>query len=126
MKRLAWLLLFASSAAFAQVPVATQNSVPVFDYLIVDFTAFSVTRFEMQLDSGTFASIGVPATTDDVKTLVGAHPYPGPKLGTLGMSVGSHTFASRACNAGGCGIASAPLAFTYAPIPNATANQRLQ
>ncbi len=121
------LLLFASSATFAQVPIATQNNAPALDYPIVDLAAFSVTRFEMQLDSGAFVSIGLPATTDDAKTIVGDHTYAGPKFGTLGLSIGNHTFSSRACNAGGCGVASAvPFAFTYAPIPTGTANQRLQ
>ena|SRR5260221_845737 len=122
---LAWLLLLASSAAFGQV-TATQNNAPALDYLTVNLTAYSVTRFEVQFDTGAFASIGLPATSDDAKTGVGAHTYAGPKLGTLGLSVGSHSYASRACNAGGCGTASAPLSFSYAPIPDAPANQRFQ
>ena len=127
MKKLLVLLAFVSLPAFAQVPIATQNNSPAFDYLLVDFTSFSVTRFEVQIDSGAFVSVGVPTTTDDVRTLPGAHTYAGPKFGTLGLSVGSHTFAARACNAGGCGVASTPpFAFTYAPIPSGTVNQRLQ
>lgn len=129
MKRLLILLvsmLLMSAPALGQ-SAATQNNAPAFDYLISDFTAASVTRFEIQFDGGAFTSIGVPATTDDTKTLAGGHTYAGPKFGTMGLSVGSHTFNARACNVGGCGGASpTPFAFTYAPIPAATANQRIQ
>lgn len=119
--------MFATLSAFGQVPTGTQNNAPAFDYVTADLTAFSVTRFELQLDAGAFVSIGLPAATDDTKTGAGAHTYAGPKLGTFGLSVGSHTFNARACNTGGCGAASAvPFAFTYAPIPSGTANPRLQ
>jgi hypothetical protein len=127
MKRLAGILLMlASLSAFGQVPIVTQNNSPAIDYLTTDLTAFAVTRFEMQLDSGSFSSIGLPATTDDAKTLPGAHTYAGPKLGTLGLSVGSHSFAARACNVTGCGAASLPLTFTYAPTVVTPANLRFQ
>src|SRR5258708_10043072 len=105
MKRLAWLLLLASSAAFGQVPLATQNNSPALDYPTTALTTFSVTRFEIQFDAGTFISIGLPATTDDAKTLVGDHTYAGSKFGTYGLAVGGHTFASRACNSARSGSA---------------------
>ncbi len=127
MKRLAWLLLLASSAAFGQVPAVTQNNSPALDYLTVNLTTWAVTRFEIQFDTGAFVSIGLPTPTDDTKTGIGAHTYAGAKLGTYGLTVGSHTFAARACNAAGCGTASSPpFSFSYAPILDAPVNQRLQ
>ncbi len=109
------------------MPIATQNNAPALDYLITNLTIGAVTRFEIQFDANAFVSIGLPTPTDDAKTGIGAHTYAGAKLGTYGLAIGSHTFVARACNAAGCGIASSPpFSFTYAPILDAPANQRLQ
>src|SRR5258708_3608940 len=127
LSRLAWMLLLAGSSALGQVVTATQNNSPALDYPTTALTTFAVTRFEIQFDAGAFISIGLPTPTDDAKTLVGDHTYAGPKMGTLGLSVGNHTMSSHACNVAGCGQPSlVPLAFTYAPIPDGTANPRVQ
>ena len=91
MRKLLLLLSFVSFSAFAQVPVATQNSFLEFDYAITDFTTFTITRFEIQIDALPFVSVSIPITKDDAKTLTGDHTY-AVQANTLNMPIGNHTF----------------------------------
>jgi hypothetical protein len=96
-----------------------------FDYLQADFIAFTVTRFEVSWDSGTFTTIGLPAPFVDAQTQVGADSYS--VLPPFTQS--THSVAIRACNAVGCGPASLPFAFAYASstnIPPGNVRRRLR
>jgi len=110
--------LFAAAVALllSAMPAAAQQAIPGqsfgFDYLTADFTQYSVTRFEMQVDGGAWTDIQVPEIADDANTLPAAHTY---KVAIPPLATGAHTVSFRACNANpapnNCSAASAPLNF---------------
>lgn len=108
------MLLFASVVS-AQTIVGT-NSKYRFDMNSVEFNISGVTRFEMQIDSGLWSSIGLPPAILDPIGGIDNTTFEQP-LGTL--SVGLHTAAVRACNPDFCSVASNIVSFRFARIPGA-------
>ena len=95
-------------------PVATASQSFAFDYKDADLTAGAVTRFEMAVDGGTWATIGVPPVGNDALTQPGSKTYVVP---IPALTTGTHTVAFRACNASICGDSSLPLSFVLAVKP---------
>jgi len=123
MKRLAWLLLLASSAAFGQTHV-TQP----FHYFFDEANAAipTVNHYELKVDAGTPLNIGLPTGTPS--TIAGQTTFS--VLADPALATGSHNFLVRACTttSGTVGCAdSSPLAFVLDPTaPPAPVNLRVQ
>jgi hypothetical protein len=84
----------------------------VFDYSNADFITYSVDHFEAQWDTEPWLPLDVtgevlPDTLPESLSYRVVPPFTG----------GTHTVAFRACNlAAGCGGASDPFGFEYAPV----------
>ena len=111
-------LLLVALPAFAQTHI-TQPFRYLFDEATqnVNGTAGQqqVNHFELQVDTGTFANIGLPSpVASTVPNNTTFSIFADPALAT-----GAHTFTVRACPgtaSTGC-LASAPLAFVLDPAP---------
>jgi hypothetical protein len=79
-----------------------------FDYVASDVTKFGIERFEMRLDSGSWAT-AVTSTFTDANTVSGSQSYR--ILNLPAMTPGSHVFAVRACGANNNCSAALSLAF---------------
>lgn len=97
-------------------PVATQGQSFAWDYTDAQIAAAAVDRFEVAIDGGIFASIGMATKIDGQE----AYKWPIPPLTT-----GPHTFLVRACNTSLCGDASAPLSFVLAVKPSPVPSVRI-
>ena len=118
-------LLWWSGNASAQTPpppVATASQSFGFDYKDTDLAAFSVVRFEQQIDAGTFATVAIPPKANDALTPAGFSTYKTPIPALL---TGNHSVVFRACSASVCGDPSTPFAFELAVKPPKTTNTRL-
>lgn len=125
MKRLLLVasLVLLSTPALSQVLILKNagRSYGV-DYITANIKTFSITRFEIQLDGGTWNSIGIPPIQNDAQTLTGYDTYVSPIPDTTPL--GNHTALARVCQSGTvCSDPSNPLAFVFAVIP-APANMR--
>lgn len=111
--------LLLSSVAFAQPQNATPTSRFQWAMPIADVNAGLITRFELKIDDGPFAAIGM-ATNDGGSgaNILFSHPIPA-------LTVGNHTAIVRACNVSGCGPESAPLTFVLVILPSAPQNFRI-
>lgn len=90
-----------------------------FDYADVDFSFYSVSRFEVALDGGAWADIGLPPTyaqAGGVTTRVWVPPA---------VTPGVHALTLRACNSGGCGGASVPFGFEIGVPSTSPGNTRI-
>ena len=99
--------------AWAQ-PTATPGQAFAFDFVTADLATYSVTRFEMRVDTGTWVSVAIPTVANDTQTPAGSSTY---RVAIPALTPGAHSVAFRACNSGGCGTASAPLDFTLVIVP---------
>lgn len=118
-------LVFAPSA-HAQTPpppVATASQSFGFDYKDTDVTAGGVSRFEMQVDGGAFASVAIPPKGNDSQTPAGSSTYVVP---IPALTTGTHTVSFRACNAQLCGDASPSFAFVLAVKPAIVTGVRIK
>ena len=113
MRAMLAIFLLVPALSWAQL---TPSGSLGFDFKIVDIPA--VSRFEMQLDGGTFVGIGIPPVRNDAQTQVGNNTF-AIAASTLTLTAGTHTFAPRACTTTSCFAAtSPPLTFTYVlPLP---------
>lgn len=135
-----WLLLMALVVAPASVqasekpvtvtvrmetqdpPVAQAGQSFAWDYADADLSAGAVTRFEIQIDGGTFTSVGMAQTFTDPDTPSGAKSY---KTPIPALTTGSHTVAVRACNTELCGDATSPVGFVLAVKPATATGVRI-
>lgn len=121
MKKWLWLVLFVLVAVpvLAQVPVAVAGDRIAWDYKDADLSNYAVNRFEIQIDSGAWTSVGIPtqttATADGKTYLV---PFPA-------LQPGNHTVSVRACNADLCSAGLGPLGFKLAVVPVDGSNLRI-
>lgn len=101
-------------------PVATPTHKFAFDYSIADFSNFSVTHFERQLDGSAWAQIAV-TVQNDALTPVGSNTHVSP---IPALTPGMHTVGFRACNVAGC---SSPLelGFRLVVVPPAASGLRI-
>src|SRR5690242_9730943 len=116
MKRLVVAVLLIGSlrgALLAQSVILTPTDALGFDYLDADLTSFAVARFEVSYDLGAWTSLGLPAPFALSDTIAGAHTY---KV-VPQFTTGSHSVQFRACNAAGCGSASAAFPFAVESAP---------
>lgn len=116
---------FIAAFVFLAAQALAQDAIPGqsfgFDYLTADFANFAVVRFEMNVDGAGWTDIAIPEVADDTNTQDGAHTY---KVAIPALTVGSHDVAFRACNATGCGTATAPFAFNMV-VFSAPSNVRI-
>jgi hypothetical protein len=124
MKTLCVLLLFALS-----VPVIAQQAPPVlsgdrfaWDYVEADLVAYSVDRFEVQIDAGGWTPVGIPAAFTDALTQAGKKSY---AIAFPATQPGNHTISVRACNPDVCSAGIAPFAFKLAIVPADGSNGRV-
>jgi hypothetical protein len=115
-------------ALFA-VPVIAQQAPPVisgdrfaWDYVEADLATYSVDRFEVQIDSGTWTPVGIPVAFTDARTQAGKKSYAIPFPAT---QPGNHTITIRACNPDVCSAGTAPFAFKLAVVPLDGSNGRI-
>ena len=108
-----WLHGYARAVEGTGVTLPTAEAI-AFDYTEADLATYQVSHFEGAWDSGAFQPLTAETTT-----------LPDTPDGSLSYRVvppftaGAHTLRVKACNAGGCGEPTAPLAFqvTVAPVP---------
>jgi hypothetical protein len=105
-------MLCSVGSAFAQTTPVTPSQFVAFDQS--DYT--NVERFEVRIDSGTWATVGKPAATGAANTVQIAMPA---------MTPGAHGLTLRACNAAGCSAATAPLNVTLVVVPTTPGNPRI-
>lgn len=99
----------------AQTPVIGPNDAIGFDYLNTDLATYQVNSFQAQWDgSATWSNLGMPTTVVLADTAAGSQTY---KVIPTFTS-GNHSVAFRACNATGCGGASAAFPFISGSVPN--------
>ena len=110
-----FLLLFPAVVA-AQVTLTPTDALS-FDYDNAIYQQWTVTKFESQYDGGTWQPLVIAQFTDS-STLVNHTSY----RFIPPFTAGNHTVSLRACNAVGCGTASAPFAFGYAVSSAPTAS----
>lgn len=103
------LFLLNVGIANAQVQVGPGSS-----YRFDQSTTDVVTRFELQVDNGTWTPIGLPPVVTDPAGGGGNTTYAHP-VGNL--TSGNHTVKVRACNTLGCGPETASVAFRMVLIP---------
>ena len=107
-------MLFLAQIVSAQQLVGP-NSQLIIDHPTIDITDSSVSRFELQVDSTPYASIGLnPFPNPD--TPAGNTSFMSP-VGSL--STGLHILRVRACNTFGCGNPSSDLSVRKVSIPGA-------
>jgi hypothetical protein len=96
----------------AQTPMSSTQAIG-FDYSDTGMERFTVTRFEVKYDTGSFTSVQIPPSFVGGLTPNGYKTY---KL-VPPFTSGSHSVQFRACNATGCGGSSAPFTFVSASSP---------
>ncbi len=125
MKKLLLLTFLMSGQAFAQ-PHVTQPFRYFWDEPTVNVNgspSVQVNHFEMQIDTGTFVSVGIPVGSFP-STTVGLTTFPLPADPAL--PIGAHTFAIRSCATAASGVScstSAPFAFVLDQIAPPTASR---
>lgn len=85
-----------------------------FDYFDQDLVDFSVSDFEASWDGQGWMPLGTLPAIVNSTTQAGAHTY----LVASPFATGAHTVSVRACNAMGCGAASAAFPFVHGAVPS--------
>ena len=111
-------LLIVALAAWAAPALAqlTPSGFLLWDYNTANFSLFSISRFELQLDSAAFVSVGIPATRNDAQTEAGSNTYGVAASGMI-ITVGNHTFSVRACSVAQCSLNNPVAGFTFSVPP---------
>jgi hypothetical protein len=108
--------------ALASAQVAVSGDKFGWDYAAADITQYSVVRFEIQVDGGAWASVGLPTPFTNPQTAAGKQTYAVP---FPAMQPGQHTISVRACNVDLCSAGIAPFAFKLAIVPADGSNGRV-
>lgn len=103
-------------------PVAQAGQSFAWDYADADLSAGAVTRFEIQIDGGSFTSVQMAQAFTDAQTPSGAKSY---KVAIPALTTGSHTFAVRACNDQLCGDPTPAFGFVLAVKPATASGVRI-
>ncbi len=122
MRVLTSLMIALALSASAAAQTATPGQAFAFDYVIQDLTTYSVSRFEMRVDAGTWVSVNLPAVANDAQTPAGSNSY---RVAVPALTPGTHAVEFRACNTGGCGSPSAAYSFTMVIVPPPPSGSRI-
>lgn len=104
--------------ASAQVIASTGQSFG-FDYKDADLTAAPVVRFEMQIDTNTFVSVGIPT---DTLPITAGKTY---KVSIPALVLGTHAVTFRACSVDVCGAIGNIVSFKFVLVPAEVFNVRI-
>lgn len=116
---LACLILGSIGLAAQAPPPVIGGQFFGFDYQDADLASAAVVRFEMQIDSGTWTTVGIPS---DTLPITGGKTY---KVPVPAITPGNHTVTFRACNVDLCGGAASPFAFKFVIVPALPTNIRI-
>jgi hypothetical protein len=99
-------LVLAPNVGLAQSPEATILHKFAWDYSDLVIAEHGIVRFELRIDGGAEAAVGMSALEDHPGSYVAPVPP---------MTVGQHLLEVRACSPTSCGSWSSPLLFGFSP-----------
>lgn len=100
------VLVLTPQLGQAQSPEATILHQFAWDYPDDWIQEFNIVRFEIRIDAGVAATVGISNLSDQP----GSYAAPVPA-----MTVGQHLLEVRACSLTTCGLWSGPLLFGFSP-----------
>jgi hypothetical protein len=105
------IVITALSAMPVAVPQPIEPTFFSFDYDDAEFEADTVSRFEMQIDTGAWTSVGIPTLT---LPMAGGKTY---QVLIPAVTPGTHAVGFRACDLSACSGGSIPFGFKVVVTP---------